>query len=192
MRRCARQVGSRVVALVLGASVSVMSANAQPPAKGLWQLQETENKMDGTTGIYLRVLGTPPLPGQIGQPKLPSLAFQCTSKKVQFIIDTEVQLQPTGGSYGSRKARVKLDDEKPETIVGTESTSGDAIFVGNASAWLKRLAAAKVAKVEVTPFRHAPAVADFAVFGLPWFANVIDRHCGIRLPGATSPPPPKK
>ena len=112
----------------------------------------------------------------------PMLMIGCGPNRARFAIMAEVQIQPeTGGAYGQRSARIRLDDGKPIRIVGQESNAGSDIYVPDGAAWIKRLASAKIAMVEVTPFRHGPTAIPFAVAGLDVHAKEIEQYCGVKL-----------
>lgn len=147
-----------------------------------WQRVELRDPMGDGKAIAFTASSSERYPGAIRK-DAPSLVIGCSKKRPKFIIVAEVQLQPDHSlEYGQRGARIKLDDAKPIRTTGRETTSGDAIHLGDPASWIKRMAGAKRALVEVTPYRHGPSVVTFMVSGLNVHAKEIAEHCGIQLP----------
>lgn len=103
----------------------------------------------------------------------------CKGKKPTLVVNANVQLQPELG--GRTSARIRLDDGAAVAVSGNESTSGDAVQIESPAQWVRNLAKAKRALVEVEPYRRGKSVAAFSVAGLAVHAAEIEKHCGIRL-----------
>lgn len=147
-----------------------------------WKRYEPDDRMGDGRNIAFYAESSEKFPGTMSTSR-PTLLIGCSKKKAKFVIMAEVQIQPDSNlEYGQRAARIKLDEAKPIRIVGSEANSGDAIYVGDAPGWIRRLAKAKFSLVEVTPFRHGPSTVKIAVAGLSAHAKEIAEHCGIQLP----------
>lgn len=144
-----------------------------------WDLQRRVDRMDGIEHVYISVTADEFYPNDI-RPQLASLRIQCTKGRAELVVHTETILQNNTGDIGRHRMRVRLDDGKPETVTASEATDHTSLFIPNPKPLLRRLLHAKVAYMEVVPYRHGPATVAFRVDGLDRFSTTLATDCGVK------------
>ena len=141
-----------------------------------WKRMVIEDRMGGPPTIAFYADSSERFPGATEKA---ALVIGCEKKRPKLVISAGVQLQPEYG--GGTTARIKLDEGAAVTVSGSESTSGDGMFINGPAEWIRRIAGAKRVMLEVTPFRRGKGVVSVMVAGLAVHATEIEKHCGIRL-----------
>jgi hypothetical protein len=111
---------------------------------------------------------------------MPTLTIRCEAGKAEVILDAKVHLSDPRDDLYDHHFRVKFDDSKPESMIGSKATSHDAVFMPNAKAFIQRLRKAKNVMFEVGPYQHAPATSSFIVTDLDAHKEVLLKHCNIK------------
>lgn len=161
-------------------AVAIALAVSAPAGASDWSRHEMSSRMGDPATLTFYAESRERFSG--GEPgNAPMLVIACERGRARFAIGAAVQLQPES-TYKVRHVRIRLDDGKPISIAGEENTGGDAVHIGDAAAWIRRLAGAKVALVEVTPYRKGASTVAFPVSGLGEHADELAARCGVKLP----------
>lgn len=145
---------------------------------GRWVAKVEENKMDRRAKLTLRLDGTEPLPNRV-QRRLPVLIIRCEAGEVELYVSAGTQIHDPEGSLYGIKFRARFDDDEPEALRGEKSTSYDAVFFPLPSLYVKKLRAAKVLMLEVTPYGYSSSTTTFKVQGLDQHRAAVRKHCNL-------------
>ncbi|MBK8916412.1 MAG: hypothetical protein IPM64_17745 [Phycisphaerales bacterium] len=94
-----------------------------------------------------------------------------------LIVNTMVLLLGPEDDGGSHHFRARFDDEPPEWYVGSKSTDDKAVFFPLANMYIAKMFRHKKLLIELTPFRHGPATAEFDLSGIAPFRDRIEEVC---------------
>jgi hypothetical protein len=169
----------RAVFVMLTIAAASTTSPVATGASSNWKVAITKNEMDDREVFHLSVDGSPPYAGA-RRHDAPTLGLRCSAKRAELILVTRTIVDPS-----DNRIRLRVDAGKPEIAIGTEGTNGESLFFSRPGYWVTRLAAGKVVKVEMTPFRYSPSVTVFPLAGLAGFAAPIKKHCGIEIKKAT-------
>ena len=167
-----------VIALLAFPAAGILSTTA----RSSWTRIDLENRMGDPPQIGLHSDAKENYAKRGGRDK-PSLIIACTKSRPTLGLAAGVQIQPESRwGYGRRSIRIRLDDGKAERAIGSEISSGDGILLDDAKGWILKIAKARVAMIEITPFRSPPTAIPFTVEGLAAHAGTLEAYCGIKLP----------
>lgn len=166
---------SKIASMLTGLLASI-SAHAQQDS---WVMLTGTNRMDGQQSISLVTVS----PDKFSRGRrVAELHIRCQMGEADLIVKAHAQIELESNPGDARSMRIKFDDDRAQKERGTESTSGDALFIAFPRIWIKRIAGARVMYVELTTFRSGPSNVKFAVGGLYKHRAEVAKHCGIELP----------
>jgi hypothetical protein len=120
--------------------------------------------MDGSRTVRYQLKASSILEGWLSAEQ-PVLVASCSEHKIEAYLVTNMPLSPELGKFQKYTVRLRFDSGSPRAEQWSESTDGKAVFAPSPLAFLKRVAKAKLLRMEVTPFRANPGVATFEVDG---------------------------
>jgi hypothetical protein len=143
-------------------SASSSASEAQYPT---WKGGESErSQMDGSRTVQYRLRSDDILEGWLSVEK-PVIVAECRERKIEAYLVTGMPLNPELGRFQKYTVRLRFDNNVPTSETWSASTDDKAVFAPRPVVLLKRIAQAKILRVEVTPFNSNPGVATFHVEG---------------------------
>jgi hypothetical protein len=156
--------------LVIAIATALLSSSA---AGADWKVASDADE------LLLTLEGSPPLPTR-QQPRAPALIVECKNGRVKLSVDARTPVAGPGDELHEHRFRARYDDGDFESLVGAIAKPSDPLFFPRPAAHFKRLMAARMLTVEVTPYRFSPAKTTFQVGGLEQHKELIDKYCRIK------------
>jgi hypothetical protein len=143
-----------------------------PPAPPAWVYDSFADKLDGEVSntATLRSVNTLEFEFPYNKPNNRGMLILRKNKKSGLNVMLGVDHGQFTCDLYDCQMRVRFDDEAPLTWKGSRPSdhSSDVIFIRNEAAFLKKLRAAKVLKIEPNFFRRSGVVLEFQVANLNW------------------------
>jgi hypothetical protein len=166
---------SAPVAAAPTADVAAASAAPGTPPGTKWKSSKRTDPRDGTELAHALLPSDTSFMDRFGAAHQPKLHIWCTEARTRVYVEVGAPLD-TG--YDTTTVRVRLDEEKPETISGPGSTNGEAFFFPDPIAMLRRMKGRKSMRVEFPLFREGNPIAAFDLRGMEPHVAMIEDACG--------------
>jgi len=120
--------------------------------------------------------------------KRPSLVIRCQSRKTDVYVVTGMSANPELGLHEKATVTLRLDSAAPRTMVASESTDQEALFLPGGASLARQMRTATRLLFEFTPFRSSPQQVSFDLAGLDKAIQPVQEACGW----STTPSDPSK
>jgi hypothetical protein len=186
LKRVPPQVaGMLVAAPAPGAAATVATADvaaaagvapgAGAPSEAKWKSSKRSNPKDGSELAHALLTSDTSFTDRFGAAHQPKLHIWCTEARTRVYVEVGA---PLDAGYDTTTVRVRLDEEKPETISGPGSTNGEAFFFPDPIAMLRRMKGRTSMRVEFPLFREGNPIASFDLRGMEPHVAMIQDTCG--------------
>ena len=150
------------------------------PEKPKWESQIETSPIDDSLNVYLTIKADEPITGQYGRDARPVLLARCKENRTDVYVALGFRPDTDYGSGGSRTTRLTLryGSEPATEAQYSLSTSGDAVFLGDAIPILKRMLKHDKLLLRVAPSGDSPQIATFDLSGLSGVIEPLRSACG--------------
>lgn len=150
----------------------------EPPPISAWRVSQSTSPMDDSEVVVLQLDAQDVYLDWLGRPHRPTLILRCQSKKTEAYINNGGPSNPELGNFDQATIRLRYDDGAPRTLLASESTDDDALFLPNATAEIRRMIKAQRLRYQFTPFNANPQVVEFDLRGLEDDVVPLQEACG--------------
>lgn len=165
------------LALSVLSGLSAFSAQCQESADR-WVTRAQKSKMDDRDQYTAFLLARERVSAG-GRQFWPSLALRCRDGNAELWFNASTVLESNRNDVS---LRLRLDDLPAVPISGGISTDHSAASITYGSQMFPRMAAATRLRIEFTPYRSGPQVAEFNMGRVSEHAEDIARYCRINIP----------
>jgi type VI secretion system protein VasI len=175
---CIQRVGSPTTTTAPTGSTgnrTPATTSATPPAAstplvgGKWRRQEQQSQMDDSAGVVFALTAEEEIQGWLKR-QTPTLIVRCREKatNVYMVTGMSATVENTDDTH---TVRVRFDEKPAQREMWSQSTDNEALFAPRAMQMARSIAAAKLLRLEFTPFNGSPQLVTFDVTG-------FDQHIG--------------
>ena len=179
LRRCATEKNS-VTRLACYDKLAPQAA-AQDPGRGSaniskWHVESETSPIDDSKNVVASIQANSPIIGWPGKRFTPALVIRCKERKTEAYLVTG--MSPTV-EYGTDTATVtfRLDKQPAFKVHANKSTDGEALFLPQPVALVKRLLEGHTLLFEFVPFNSSGQMTAFDLTGLTEAVKAVRDAC---------------
>lgn len=159
-------------------TATVASVGAAPGAAGggsKWSSSTRASPKDGSELAHALLVSDTAFTDRFGASHQPKLHVWCTQERTRVYVEVGA---PLDSGYDMATVRMRLDEEKPETVRGPGSTNGEAFFFPDPIGILKRMKGKSKLRVEFPLLREGNPIAEFDLRGMEPHVTRVQQTCG--------------
>lgn len=135
---------------------------ATPSAQGKWGFAVEISRVDDSTNAVLTLIADDPIEAWLSNP-IPVLYIRCRRGEFDAYVSVGAQVESSGSDFAF--VRIRFDDEEPQSVRVSESTTGDSLFFEDPQTFAAQLHSHERLVFEFTPFNAAPTDTVFDLRG---------------------------
>lgn len=147
---------------------------ATPSAQGKWGFAVEISRVDDSTNAVLTLIADDPIEAWLSNP-IPVLYIRCRRGEFDAYVSVGAQVESSGSDFAF--VRIRFDDEEPQSVRVSESTTGDSLFFEDPQTFAAQLHSHERLVFEFTPFNAAPTDTVFDLRGYSEAVVPFSAYC---------------